>query len=40
MKVGKFTGARPPYGYKKSPDDCHKLIVDEETAPVVKQIFQ
>lgn len=40
MKVGKFIGARPPYGYKKSSDDCHKLIVDEETAPVVKQIFQ
>ncbi len=40
MKAGKFIGARPPYGYKKSPDDCHKLIVDEETASVVKQIFQ
>jgi len=40
MRAGKFIGARPPYGYKKSPDDCHKLIVDEETAPVVKQIFQ
>ncbi len=40
MRAGKFIGARPPYGYKKSPDDCHKLIIDEETAPVVKQIFQ
>ncbi len=40
MKAGKFIGARPPYGYKKSPDDCHKLMVDEETAPIVKQIFQ
>ena len=40
MKAGKFIGARPPYGYKKLPNDCHKLIVDEETAPVVKQIFQ
>ncbi len=39
-KAGKFIGARAPYGYKKSPDDCHKLIVDEETAPIVKQIFQ
>ena len=39
-KAGKFIGARPPYGYKKSPDDCHKLMVDEETAPIVKQIFQ
>ncbi len=40
MKAGKFIGARPPYGYKKSPDDCHKLIVDEEAANIVKQIFQ
>ena len=40
MRAGKFIGARPPYGYKKSPDDCHKLMVDEETAPIVKQIFQ
>ena len=40
MRAGKFIGARPPYGYKKSPEDCHKLIVDEETAPIVKQIFQ
>ena len=40
MRAGKFIGARPPYGYKKSPDNCHKLIIDEETAPVVRQIFQ
>jgi site-specific DNA recombinase len=40
MKEGEFVGARPPYGYLKSPDNCHKLIIDEETAPVVRQIFQ
>ena len=30
---------RAPYGYKKSPDNNHLLIPDEETAPVVKRIF-
>lgn len=40
MREGQFVGARPPYGYKKSPDDCHKLVIDEVTAPVVKRIFE
>lgn len=33
---GEFIGAYASYGYKKSPEDKHKLIIDEETAPVVK----
>lgn len=40
MKDGDYIGARAPYGYRKAPDNCHKLLVDEETAPVVKQIFE
>lgn len=40
MKDGDFIGARPPYGYKKAPDNCHKLIVNEDTAPIVQQIFE
>ncbi len=40
MLDGDFIGARAPYGYKKSPENCHKLIIDEETAPIVKQIFE
>lgn len=40
MRDGKFVGARPPYGYKKDPDNCHRLLVNEDTAPVVWQIFQ
>ena len=40
MQEGQFVGARPPYGYKKDPDNCHKLLVNEDTAPVVRQIFQ
>ena len=40
MKDGKFIGARTPYGYLKAEDDCHQLIIDPVTAPVVRQIFQ
>lgn len=40
MLDGDFIGARAPFGYKKSPDNCHKLIVDEETAPIVRRIFE
>jgi DNA invertase Pin-like site-specific DNA recombinase len=37
---GRFVGRLAPYGYRKDQNDCHKLIIDEETAPVVAQIFQ
>ena len=40
MKDGKFIGGRAPYGYLKAPDDCHQLIIDPVTAPVVRQIFE
>jgi DNA invertase Pin-like site-specific DNA recombinase len=39
MKSGEFVGSRPPYGYVKAPDNCHKLIVDPEAAEVVRLIF-
>jgi len=37
---GEFYGSFAPYGYVRSPQDKHKLIIDEEAAAVVKQIFQ
>jgi DNA invertase Pin-like site-specific DNA recombinase/ribosomal protein S15P/S13E len=37
---GEFTAAFAPYGYLKDPADKHHLIVDEETAVIVKRIFQ
>lgn len=40
MKAGDFIGARPPYGYRKDPDNCHRLLVNEDTAPIVRQIFE
>jgi site-specific DNA recombinase len=40
MKDGQFLGAFAPYGYKKDPADRHKIIIDEETAKIVKKIFE
>ena len=40
QKNGDFIGAWAPYGYRKCPDDPHKLEPDEATAPIVRQIFQ
>ena len=37
---GKFIGSFPTYGYLKDPADHHKLIIDEETAPIVRMIFE
>ena len=39
-KRGEFIGSQAPYGYKKSLEDKHVLIIDEETAPTVKWIFR
>lgn len=39
-KEGKYIGSRPPFGYKKDPDNRHHLIVDDEAASIVKSIFQ
>ena len=36
---GKFMGTYPAFGYKRDPADKHHLIIDEETAPVVRRIF-
>ena len=37
---GKFTGVVPPLGYLKDPDEKGHLLIDEETAPIVRKIFQ
>lgn len=39
MKEGKYVGARAPYGFEKAESDCHKLVVDRVTAPIVEKIF-
>ncbi len=37
---GLFTGTVPPFGYLKDPNQKGHLIVDPETAPYIKEIFQ
>lgn len=37
---GEFTGPHAPYGYRKNPDNKHQLIIDENTAGIVRRIFQ
>lgn len=37
---GEFIGAFCAYGYKKDPNDFHRLIIDEEAAEIVKFIFE
>lgn len=39
MKNGDFVGAFAPFGYKRSPENRHKLITDKKTAEIVKRIF-
>lgn len=38
-KKGEFVGAFAPYGYIKDRLDKHKLIIDKESAEIVKNIF-
>lgn len=39
-RQGKFIGSFPTYGYLKDPNDHHKLIVDEDAAPIVRLIYE
>ena len=39
-KQGKFIGSFACYGYKKDPNDRHKLIIDEEAAETVRMIYR
>ncbi len=40
MESGDYIGSWEKYGYMKSPENKNKLIVNPETAPVVRQIYQ
>lgn len=39
MKNGDFIGPFAPFGYRRSHENRHKLIIDEKTAEIVKRIF-
>lgn len=40
QKQGKFIGSKPSFGYKRDPDDKHRLIINEEEAVIVREIFE
>ena len=37
---GEFLGAHVPYGYSRPNDGTYKLVIDEEAASVIRQIYQ
>lgn len=37
-QCGEYIGSFPCYGYMKDPNNCHKIIIDPETAPIVRRI--
>jgi len=39
-KKGEFIGAFAPYGYQKSAENKNKLVVDEQAATVIKNIYK
>jgi len=39
QKAGMFTTGHPSYGYQLSPNNKHKLIIDEYASKIVKRIF-
>ena len=39
-RQGKFCGGQPPLGLMRDPDDNGHLIIDPETAPVIRRIFE
>ena len=40
VKNGKRIGGKPPLGYMVDPNDKHKNIINPETAPIVKRMFE
>ena len=40
QRRGDYIGTWAPYGYRKCPEDKHRLVLDPDTAPVVRSIFR
>ena len=38
-RQGKFCGGQPPLGLMRDPEDKGHLILDPETAPVIRKIY-
>lgn len=39
MEQGKYLGTYAPFGYRKNPQNKYHLIIDDETAHIVRKIF-
>lgn len=39
QRNGEYIGSKPPYGYKRDPQNHGRLIIDEEAAQTVRHIF-
>ena len=39
QRKGLFIGGKPVYGYKMSPTEKNRIVIDEEAAPMVRRIF-
>ena len=39
-KQGKYRTTYAPFGYKKDPDNKHKLIIDPQSSQVIKKIYE
>lgn len=39
QRKGQFIGGKPVYGYKMHPAEKNKIVIDEESAPMVRRIF-
>ena len=40
MRDGQYLAAYAPYGYRKSDEDKHKLVIDAESAAVVRRMYE
>lgn len=40
MYKGMYVAAQPPYGYKVNPANKNQLIIDEEAAEIVREIYR
>ena len=40
MERGDYIGNYAPHGYRKDPENKNHLLIDTETAPVIRQIFE
>ena len=40
MKEGTYIGSKAPFGFKKDPDDKHRLIIDERVRYIIELVYE